>query len=101
MGKGTKTAFSGAKIQLLIAKAVRTTDSEVEKVMNDWLRYAKDRDGGRMRRTLAKTPTASPERDESETEKLTPIGSWRFTGAPTQNVVVTVPSVTTRPHLCI
>ena len=30
--------------------------------MKDWLRYAKDRDGGWMRRTLAKTSTASPER---------------------------------------
>ena len=56
-------------IIILIAEAVRscqrTTDSEVEKVMKDWLRYARDRDGGRMRRTLAKTPTASPEREES------------------------------------
>ena len=56
-------------IIILIAEAVwscqRTTDSEVEKVMKDWLRYAKDRDGGWMRRTLAKTPTASPEREES------------------------------------
>ena len=53
-------------IIILIAEAVRscqrTTDSEVEKVMKDWLRYAKDRDGGRMRRTLAKTLIASPER---------------------------------------
>ena len=55
-------------IIILIAETVRTTDSEVEKVMNDWLRYAKDRDGGRMRRTFAKTPTASPEREESGDE---------------------------------
>ncbi|KAK2184206.1 hypothetical protein NP493_278g03094 [Ridgeia piscesae] len=63
IGKGnTKTAFSNTKIQLIITKAVRfnaasvkATDADIEAVMNDWLRYAKDRDGGRRRRAAANT----------------------------------------------
>ena len=39
----------------LNAASVKATDADIEAVMKDWLRYAKDRDGGRRRRAVAKT----------------------------------------------
>ncbi|KAJ8018127.1 hypothetical protein HOLleu_44058 [Holothuria leucospilota] len=56
-GKGEKTAFSHLHLNNVIYRAIqknrttsRSTQSEVENVQKAWLRYAKDRCGGRKRR---------------------------------------------------
>ncbi|XP_078327712.1 uncharacterized protein LOC111116973 isoform X2 [Crassostrea virginica] len=56
-GKGAKKGLSTTRVKDVIMKTVRknrfctgATESEIEKIIKDWLRYAKDRDGGRRER---------------------------------------------------
>ncbi|XP_062588136.1 uncharacterized protein LOC134249794 isoform X2 [Saccostrea cucullata] len=69
-GKGSKRGLSSLKLKDIIIKAVRknkfcsaATDNEIERLVKDWLRYAKDRDGGRRKREEKKK---EKERDSEE-----------------------------------
>ncbi|XP_078487899.1 uncharacterized protein LOC144745831 [Ciona intestinalis] len=60
-GKGKKHAFSILQLNKMIQKAVRrnhitasATDADINSVTADWLRFAKDRDGGRKERERKK-----------------------------------------------
>ena len=49
----------------------KATDSDIEHVVKSWLRYAKDRDGGRIKRLKRKMmATPQTEKDEVETTHL-------------------------------
>ncbi|KAG1650243.1 putative nuclease HARBI1 [Nymphon striatum] len=59
-GKGEKSSFSSLELKSVVANSVRrnplssqATDCEVEKTIKEWLRFAKDRDGGRKARNNA------------------------------------------------
>lgn len=68
VGKGNKKAFQSLAIKRVITDAVRAghsaaSDNEIEKTMKDWLRYAKDREGGRRKR-MEKKRTSTGEGNE-------------------------------------
>ncbi|XP_038063048.1 uncharacterized protein LOC119733746 [Patiria miniata] len=67
IGKGTKEAFCKLRMVNVIHRAVRrnptvrsATNAEIDSIIKDWLRYAKDRDGGRARRAARQSSVNSP-----------------------------------------
>lgn len=60
-GLGEKRAFGTSRFLVIIRKAIRknrltamASDSDIDSVIKDWLRFAKDREGGRKKRALEK-----------------------------------------------
>ncbi|XP_071795887.1 uncharacterized protein [Asterias amurensis] len=72
IGKGTKEAFSKLRLVNVIQRSVRrnsgmrsATNSEIDSVIKDWLKYAKDRDGGRARRAAVRQAAIASVSQES------------------------------------
>ncbi|XP_033646904.1 uncharacterized protein LOC117306436 [Asterias rubens] len=71
IGKGTKEAFCKLRLVNVVHRAVRrnpavrsATNAEIDSIIKDWFRYAKDRDGGRARR--ARQASVSPSENVSQ-----------------------------------